>query len=331
MISAVYAAIARRRREWYAARPDARRRLRHPVISIGNIAAGGRGKTPFTAAVARMLLELGERPAILSRGYARTRPEDGAVVVRDAYGIRADVARAGDEPFMLARQLPGAIVISSPDRYLGGRIAEHHLGATVHLLDDGFQHFQLDRDVDVVLVRAADLAGASTFPGGRLREPADVLVAADAIVALDHLSLPDARLTHVDVPIFSATRVVHEAVFDAPVSLPSRDVLAVAGIAEPQPFLDSIQAAGWTVVASKLFADHHAYSSRDVAALIGAARGAAAAAVLTTEKDYVRLLPFRPFALPVGQVPLTMEPEPRAEFRQWLVSSIASARDIALV
>jgi tetraacyldisaccharide 4'-kinase len=331
MISAVYAAIARRRREWYAARPHARRRLRHPVISIGNIAAGGRGKTPFTAALARMLMELGERPAILSRGYARTRPEDGAVVVRDAYGMRADVARAGDEPFMLARQLPGAIVISSPDRYLGGRIAEHHLGATVHLLDDGFQHFQLDRDVDVVLVGAADVAGASTFPSGRLREPADVLVAADAIVAIDNLRLPDVRLGDADVPLFSATRIVQDAVFDPPVSLPSRNVLAVAGIAVPQPFLDSIQAAGWTVVAAKLFADHHAYSSRDVAGLIAAARGAAAAAVLTTEKDYVRLLPFRPFALPVGRVPLTMEPEPRAEFRQWLVSSIASARDIVLV
>ena len=301
------------------------------MISIGNIAAGGRGKTPFTAAVARILMELGERPAILSRGYARTRPEDGAVVVRDAYGMRADVARAGDEPFMLARQLPGAIVISSPDRYLGGRIAEHHLGATVHLLDDGFQHFQLDRDVDVVLVGAADVAGASTFPSGRLREPADVLVAADAIVAIDHSSLRDVRLADAEVPIFFATRIVHDAVFDPPVSLASRNVLAVAGIAVPQPFLDSIQAAGWTVVAAKLFADHHAYSARDVAGLIAAARGAAAAAVLTTEKDYVRLLPFRPFALPVGRVPLTMEPEPRAEFRQWLVSSIASARDIVLV
>src|SRR5688500_12551469 len=137
MISSMYAAIARRRREWYAARPDARRRLRHPVISIGNIAAGGRGKTPFTASVARMLMELGERPAILSRGYRRTRSEDGAVIVRDAGEIRADVARAGDEPFMLARQLPGAIVISSADRYLAGRLAEHHLGATAHLLDDG--------------------------------------------------------------------------------------------------------------------------------------------------------------------------------------------------
>jgi tetraacyldisaccharide 4'-kinase len=331
MISAVYAAIARRRREWYAARPDARRRLRHPVISIGNIAAGGRGKTPFTAAVARILMELGERPAILSRGYARTHPEDGAVVVRDARGMRADVARAGDEPFMLARQLPGAIVISSPDRYLGGRIAEHHLGATVHLLDDGFQHFQLDRDVDIVLVAAADLAGASTFPSGRLREPADVLVAADAIVAIDHVNLPDVSLPDAEVPIFSAPRIVQDAMFDPPVALPSRNVLVLAGIAVPQPFLDAIQAAGWTVVAAKLFADHHAYSSGDVAGVIAAARGAGAAAVLTTEKDYVRLLSFRPFALPVGWVPLTMEPEPRAEFRRWLVSSIASARDIVLV
>jgi tetraacyldisaccharide 4'-kinase len=232
---------------------------------------------------------------------------------------------------MLARAVPGALVVVGASRFASGRHAESALGATVHLLDDGFQHLQLDRDVDVVLVAAADVAGASTFPSGRLREPADVLVAADAIVAIDHLSLPGVRLADADVPIFSATRTVQEAVFDPPVSLPSRNVLAVAGIAVPQPFLDSIEAAGWTVVATKLFADHHAYSSRDVAGLISAARGAAAAAVLTTEKDYVRLLPFRPFALPVGRVPLTMEPEPRAEFRQWLVSSIASARDIVLV
>jgi tetraacyldisaccharide 4'-kinase len=331
MISAVYAAIARRRREWYAARPDARRRLRHPVISIGNIAAGGRGKTPFTAAVARILLDLGERPAILSRGYARTQPEDGAVVVRDADGIRADVARAGDEPFMLARQLPGAIVVSSPDRYLGGRIAEHHLGATVHVLDDGFQHFQLDRDVDIVLISARDVEGALTFPGGTLREPPDVLIAADAIVAVDGATPAVAFAAELAVPMFSASRRIGEPEFDPPVTLASRQVLALAGIATPQPFLRALAAAEWTVVAAKLFADHHPYSPRDLDEVITAARRAGADAVLTTEKDYVRLLPFRPFALPVGWVPLTMEPEPHADFRQWLVSSIASARDIVLV
>ena len=327
MMSAVYAAIARRRREWYAARPDARRRLRHPVISIGNIAAGGRGKTPFTAAVARILMDLGERPAVLSRGYARTQHDDGVVVVRDASDIRADVARAGDEPFMLARQLPGAIVMSSPDRYLAGRIAEHHLGATVHLLDDGFQHFQLDRDADIVLVSREDVSGASTFPRGRLREPADVLIAADAVVTLDE----DVLLPDLDAPQFRARRAVGEAVFEPAAAFSSRVVFAFAGVAAPQPFISSLPDAGWTVAGTRIFADHHAYSAHDLDGLVAAARAANAAALLTTEKDYVRLLPYRPFAIPVGWVPLTMEPEPREEFRQWLVSSIASARDIVLV
>ena len=204
MLSTLYAAIARRRREWYAARPEARRRLRHPVISIGNIAAGGRGKTPFTATIARLLLDMGERPAILSRGYGRTDPVEGAVVVRDAQGIRADLARSGDEPLMLARQLEGAIVMSGADRYLSGRLAEHHLGATVHLLDDGFQHFALDRDLDIVLVSAADLNGAKTLPAGRLREPADVLIAADAIVCTD----VDTTISVPDIPVFRAVRTI---------------------------------------------------------------------------------------------------------------------------
>lgn len=324
-LSALYAAAARRRREWYAARPGARRRLRHPVISIGNIATGGRGKTPFTAAVARLLIALGERPAILSRGYARTQPEDGAVVVRDAGGIRSDVARAGDEPFMLARQLPGAIVVSCPDRYLAGRLAEHHLGATVHVLDDGFQHFQLDRDIDIVLVAGEDLDGL-TLPGGRLREPPDVLVAADAIVAINGADVPGA-----DVPVFHARRVTGEPVFDPPGRPSSRNVLALAGIADPAPFFSAVASAGWTLGATRTFRDHHAYSRRDVDGVFAAAAAAGTAAILTTEKDYVRLLPFRPFAVPVGWLPLTMEPDPRAEFRQWLLSSIASARDIVLV
>src|SRR5688500_18404330 len=107
MLSTLYAAIARRRRERYAARPDLRRRLRNPVVSIGNLAVGGGGKTPMAAYVARTLLEMGERPAVLSRGYGRRDRRDGVVVVRDADGIRADLSRAGDEPLMLVRQLPG--------------------------------------------------------------------------------------------------------------------------------------------------------------------------------------------------------------------------------
>lgn len=319
MISSLYAAVARRRREWYAAHPEARRRLRRPVISIGNIAAGGRGKTPLTALVARLLLEAGERPAVLSRGYARTDVQEGAVVVRDASGIRADLARAGDEPLMLARQLPGAIVITSPDRYVGGRLAEHHLGATVHVLDDGFQHFQIDRDADIVLVTSGDLE-ADTLPAGRLREPADVLRAADVIVALDAMERP---FGHAD--FFYATRRQGDPIFD-PAGVHER-VLAFAGTAEPEAFFASLESQAFTVRGTRAFRDHHPYSRKDVGALIAQARSSGATALVTTEKDYVRLLPHRPIALPVGFVPLTMKVEPSDVFVRRLASSLADARD----
>lgn len=321
MLSTLYAAAARRRREWYASRPDLRRRLRRPVISVGNIAAGGRGKTPFTSYVAQLLLELGERPAILSRGYRRSDPRDGVVVVRDADGIRSDLAPAGDEPFMLARRLHGACVLTSPDRYLAGRLAELHLGATVHVLDDGFQHFRLDRDLDIVLVAGEDVS-ARTLPGGRLREPADVLIAADAIIALDELerpAIPDA--------FFTVTRRTGPPVFEGQPHLRAERPFVVAGIASPEPFLADVRRTVEPIAGQRIFRDHHPYSASEVARLFAEARAAGARTVLTTEKDYVRLLPLRPFPLPVGYLPLTMDVEPRDEFRAWLRASLADARD----
>src|SRR6476469_1889322 len=171
MISTVYAAVARYRRRYYTIHPHLQRSLSRPVISIGNLAVGGRAKTPIAALVASRLLALGETPAILSRGYARRDAADGVVVVRDPLGIRADLDRAGDEPLMLARQLDGIAVLASPSRYLAGRLAEHHFGCTVHVLDDGFQHFPLRRDADLVVLAGADFARPVTLPSGRLREP----------------------------------------------------------------------------------------------------------------------------------------------------------------
>jgi tetraacyldisaccharide 4'-kinase len=327
MLNTLYAAVVRRRREFYAARPDLRRRLRRPVISVGNLAVGGRGKTPVVACIARILLEMGERPAILSRGYARRRPEEGIVVVRDPGGIRADLDRSGDEPLMLARQLPGAAVLASSDRYSAGRLAEHHLGATVHVLDDGFQHLRLDRDIDLVIVAAEDLApDARTLPGGRLREPPDTLLAADAVLAADEavLSLgPTPR--NAPFEIFRTRRTLGVTPGDDETG-PS---MAVAGIARPQQFFDDLRAAGYRLVRTLGFRDHHRYSRRDVDRLFREARAAGARNILTTEKDYVRLLPFRPFALPVTCVPLTMEPDPLPAFQGWLSGALSAARDIA--
>jgi tetraacyldisaccharide 4'-kinase len=322
VLSAAYAAIVRRRRERYAARPDLRRRLRRPVVSVGNLAVGGRGKTPLVATVTRLLLEMGECPAILSRGYARRDAADGVVIVRDPTGIRADLDRAGDEPLMLARQLPGASVLASSDRYLAGLLAEHHLGATVHVLDDGLQHLQLERDVDIVLIAREDVDNPATLPAGRLREPLDTLIVADAIVTVDTgVEVTD---NEPGIPVFLGRRVT-----GAPVGVsPGTRVLALAGVARPERFFDDVRGAGWDVAGVRSYPDHHPYTRREVETLVAAARDAGAAAILTTEKDFVRLRPFRPFAVPFGWVPLTMEPDPLPEFRRWLAGSLDAARDI---
>jgi tetraacyldisaccharide 4'-kinase len=319
MISDLYAAIARRRRERYARRADLRLRLRHPVISVGNLAVGGRGKTPMVAAITRELIAMGERPAILTRGYARTRAEDGVVVVRDPDGMRADLARAGDEPLMLARSLPGASVLVSSDRYLAGRLAEHQFNPSVHILDDGFQHLQLDRDVDIVMLGHDDVAHPVTLPGGRLREPLDALVAADAIIAADDDVVVDAAGW--EVPFFRTRRVLTNPT-------PGVPALAFAGIATPSRFFDDLRALGATLVSTLAFRDHHPYSRHDLDCIRAEAGSAGAMVALTTEKDYVRLLPFRPFAIPIASVALTMEPDPLPEFRQFLAGSLRAARDI---
>ena len=322
MLSTLYAAVARRRREWYAARPERRQRLERPVVSIGNLAVGGRGKTPLAASVARILTGLGEVPAILSRGYGRAIPDKGVVVVRDRTGIRADLGRAGDEPLMLARQLPGVPVLVCADRYRAGRFAEAHLGATVHVLDDGFQHLQLDRDVDLLIVGREDIGRPETLPGGRLREPLDTMCVADAIIKADDDVVID--VAGLDLPVFGTVR---KGAGPPPDDAPA---IAVAGIASPGRFFDELRAAGWNLAGTVSFADHHRYSARDLARIVEAAARAGAVRIVTTEKDYVRLLPFRPFPAPIVFVPLSIEPEPLQEFRDWLAMQLRTTRGEAL-
>jgi tetraacyldisaccharide 4'-kinase len=320
LLSTLYAAVARRRRERYARRPDLRRRLRNPVVSVGNLAVGGRGKTPMTACIARMLIEMGERPSILSRGYARRDRRDGVVIVRDSEGVRADLDRAGDEPLMLARQLPGVSVLTCADRYLAGRVAEHHLGCTVHVLDDGFQHLQLDRDVDLLIVARDDIARPQTLPSGRLREPLDTLIAADAILAADDNVVVE--------PVEAAPPIFHIRRHRLAAPDDSESVAALAGIAKPARFFDDLRTAGWALTDTMTFSDHHSYSARDLQRIVQRARAAGARRIVTTEKDFVRLLRFRPFPLPIVSVPLRVEPQPIEPFRDWLSSAIRSARDL---
>ncbi|HEX6165041.1 MAG TPA: tetraacyldisaccharide 4'-kinase, partial [Vicinamibacterales bacterium] len=278
----LYSRLARARRRYYQHRPHLRRRLAAPVISIGNLTVGGSGKTPLAAEIARVLIAMGERPAILSRGYARKIFEEGVVVVSDGSRVLESVERSGDEPQMLARAVPHAAVLVSSSRYLAGRIAESRLGCTVHVLDDGFQHFDLMRDIDLLVAPdAAD--GTRTLPFGRFREPLDAAAAADALLvdADAEVRSADLQVGH-NKPSFTFTRRLGGP-------SPDRPAFAFAGIARPERFFTDLENAGWTLTGRRAFADHHHYSVPDIEAVVGAAESSGAAVILTTEKDFVRL------------------------------------------
>lgn len=330
-LSSIYSAAAAWRRRRYARDPERRRRLARPVVSVGNLRVGGTGKTPVVKHIARLLLEHGERPAILARGYARRRAADGATVVSDGTAIRAGVDAAGDEPLMLARAVTGAIVVVGASRYLSGCLAERRLGATVHILDDGFQHFELARDVDLLVVSEEDLSDRP-MPAGRLRESVAAASVADAaIVDAGYLSAAErvGRALGVQT-VFCMTRLLGAprmvSNHDSVVVPSGARVFAVAGVARPERFFADIAAAGWQVVGTMPFADHYRFGPRDVRRIAAAAKSTAAAIVLTTDKDAVRLAACDLGDLPIASVPLTATIEPAGAFRDWLFNRLSEPR-----
>jgi tetraacyldisaccharide 4'-kinase len=299
------------------------------VISVGNLSVGGSGKTPVARWLARLLVDAGEKPSILSRGYARRNPADGVVVVHDGNVRRADLTRAGDEPMMLARSLSGVPVLVSPDRFLAGRLAERQFGTTVHILDDGFQHLALERDIDLLLVSSDDVSAPLVVPAGRLREPIDAASRADAVIggASAEEAGDLARALGVARGFFlrrslGPVRLVGCA--DREFTRDGARIVAVAGIARPERFFADLAAAGWDVAAALAFADHHAYTPADVARIARLAEAQGAGAVVTTEKDAVRLLPLRPLAARIAWASLDVGVEPAGEFRNWIVDRLRS-------
>ena len=312
-LSALYGRGAAFRRAWYAGNPHRRRRLAQPVISVGNLVVGGSGKTPIVAAVARMLLDAGERPSILSRGYARKDSSDAVVVVSDGSKVLASVEQAGDEPFMLAKALPGVAVVVGADRYEAGSIAETQLGSTVHLLDDGFQHVQLARDVDLLVVSRQNLH-EDVLPAGRLREPITSAQVADALMIEGTPEEQQTLKAALGVPtVFEVIRRF------GPVAGGPRRAVAVAGIARPERFFSTLRDQGWTIVREFAFPDHHWFTAGDIASVEAAARDAGVDTIITTEKDAVRL------DRPTWTV-LQMEATIDASFAPWLAARLAAAR-----
>lgn len=308
--------------------PAARRTLARPVISVGNLSVGGTGKTPVVAAIARWLIERGERPSILSRGYKRQHVVDGVVVVSDGTRVVSGIAAAGDEPLMLATQLPGVVVCVGADRYLSGVLAERRFGCTVHLLDDGFQHVQLARDLDVLVTAVGEIPNGRVLPVGRLREPMAAAARADLLI-VSEASAAEARAEAWTVGVSQSagmTRRLGPARWltagDANLRAGDR-VVAVAGIAHPARFFDALRASGLDVAQTLPFADHYIYTPRDLQAMTAALKASTAVAVLTTEKDAVKLDALAPSTFPLAAVPLELD------FDRW--ADVTALIDAALV
>src|SRR6185436_19334007 len=335
--------VRRRRME---RRPQNQRHLSRPVISVGNQSVGGTGKTPVVAAIAEWLIAAGHRPSILTRGYGREDAVDGVVVINPRISRTSrtceppSLAQTGDEPLMLSRQVPGATVCVSPDRYLGGVLAEK-LGCTVHVLDDGFQHLELARDLDILVTTIGEIPKGRVIPFGRLREPKDAAARAHFLVVTDATAgAASAEAWELGVSqscgvlrTLSTPRVIRLKPDTTP--MPNGPVLAVAGIANPERFVRSLKDAGWNVVDAMTFADHHRYSPKDLAAIEEKMKSSGASAVFTTDKDAVRFETLlrapryggqaQSTSFPLHRVPLVVEFDPPAALFESVKAVIGSS------
>jgi tetraacyldisaccharide 4'-kinase len=266
------------------------RRLQSPVISVGSVSAGGAGKTPVVLMLATMLRHRGYAVRILTRGYKRASKGVARVEPFD------DAGWHGDEPVLLA-QRSGVPVFVGADRYLAGVMAEQNEPSeklVVHLLDDGFQHRQLARDFDIVLLTKEDVEDR-LLPAGNLRDPLTALADADAVVVreeeADSLHEVITRLEgSKGKPAIWVIRRTLSLGEGGEVALPTMP-FAFCGIARPKSFTKMLAARGYEPTEVMIFPDHHAYSENDISRLMEQARLCAANGFVTTEKDAVKLTP----------------------------------------
>jgi tetraacyldisaccharide 4'-kinase len=296
------------------------RRLRQPVVSIGNLSTGGAGKTPLTITLAKALLQRGLRVDVLSRGYGRQSQRATRV------NPEGTAEEFGDEPLLIAREA-GVPVYVAPQRYDAGVLAEGDGSAAsqdgqppdVHLLDDGFQHRQLARTVEILLVNSHDWRDW-LLPAGNLREPFHAARRASVIaIPADEPELEaELRTWGWQGPVWRVRRATGIPTVNGPAA-------AFCGIARPEQFFQSLESAGLPIAARFAFSDHFTFTSAVLEELMSKARAAGAAVVVTTEKDRVRLGTLTsvfPESLPLVTARLRVEIENQAAAIDWLIEQI---------
>ncbi len=273
-LASLYGGVVRVRNQLYDLGALKVRRLQGPVVSIGNLTVGGSGKTPFLITLGELLRQRGVAFDVLSRGYGRA---TRGVLLVDPEGSPRDF---GDEPLLIARKLRVPVIVGE-DRYAAGLFAEQKFGLQLHLLDDGFQHRQLARDFDIVLLAPGD-AHDALLPAGRLREPLSSLSRADVVVLTNNAVPHDLPL--IGDHIWRVSRGIAPPDTKDP-------CFAFCGIARPDNFFAELSGAGMALAGTKAFPDHHAYAASDVRQLLALRERTPAKAFVTTEKDAINLGP----------------------------------------
>ncbi len=312
-----------------------------PVISIGNITTGGTGKTPAVIEIARLLREHGTRVVILSRGYRREASTPSYVVQPDA-----DVRIAGDEPLLMARKLQSQEtsdrldipVIVGSQRYLSGKLALERFHPDVLLLDDGFQHIQLERTFDLVLIDATNpFGGGYMLPAGFLREPIQHLARAHTFIITRSDEVADItpieqqlRRSNPDAPIFRGIHACDEikkapsAEVGQAVSLNNLRLLAVSGLGNPASFHRLLDLAGLNIVKHLDFPDHYRYTEQDAYNIQRIAVEHRIDAIIVTEKDEAKLSPHSDIlGVSCYVMTITLEIHPKEKFENLLLNIIS--------
>jgi tetraacyldisaccharide 4'-kinase len=313
-------------------------RLNRPVVSVGNLSVGGTGKTPLVILMAETLLAGGHRPCILTRGYRRHRGKR-LIVLEPGPERRADPRQVGDEPALLARALPDIPIIVCRDRFRAGIIAEQRFQATVHLLDDGFQHLALYRDLDVVLLDVTrPPSDSALLPAGRWREPFSALRRAHWVI-LTRTELEDAarwqervQALNPEARIFRCgTKIAglvdaRNGLSEPHANLLGKKAAAFCGIGNPAAFFADLRGWGFWVVAESVFPDHHVYRRHELDSLLALARRAGAEAILTTQKDLMNLPLVWNSPIPLFACCIHPEIEEKMEFERALLAAVEEAR-----
>lgn len=306
LLSVLYGGLCRIRAFLYRSGFFKVRRLEAVVISVGNLTAGGTGKTPLVIALGEFLRQQGLKVGVLSRGYKGRRQQD-LQWVSDGQKLLSGPSKVGDEPCLIAGRLKDVPVLVGKDRFRAGRAMVERFKPDVILLDDGFQHLKLYRDVNLLVMDAAapfGPAGADgrLLPRGRLREPVDALRRASAVLVSFKGQderypgiLRRIREIHPDVPVFQAffraLGLVHAATEEKKTleDLKDQPILAFSGIGRPGSFRHFLEDLKAKVILEEIFRDHHFYTSTEIRHLLDQARSAGAKWLVTTEKDAVKV------------------------------------------